>query len=86
MEPYDNPFWDFSDSGKKKSKSKKINTKNSGLPKLLRWLHVLRFAQNIFEINMHFCQWRKYSMFGARTLARTYTTDVYTDIILNEEY
>ena len=43
MKPCDNPFWDFSNGGE----SKKINTKNSGLPKLLRWSHTLRSDQHL---------------------------------------
>ena len=37
LEPYVNPFWDISYVVWKK----KMNTKNSGLPKLLRWSHAL---------------------------------------------
>jgi hypothetical protein len=42
LKPCDNPFWDFSNGGE----SKKINTKNSGLHKLLHWSHALRLDQN----------------------------------------
>ena len=44
-EPYDNHFGDFSNGGKSESK-KRLITKNSGLPKLLRWLHALCSDQN----------------------------------------
>ena len=39
-----NPFLDFSNGGKerKKKKERRLITKNSGLPKLLRWSHALR--------------------------------------------
>ena len=49
LKPYDNPFWDFSNSGEKsKNKSKKrLITKNRGLPKLLLWSHALRSDQNL---------------------------------------
>ena len=40
FEPYDNHFWDFSYGGSG------LITKNSGLPKLLHWLHALRSDQN----------------------------------------
>ena len=44
LEPYNNPFWDFNNGGESKSE-KILITKNSGLPKLLRWSHELRSNQ-----------------------------------------
>jgi hypothetical protein len=46
LKPYDNPSWGFEQRyEEKKKKKKRLITKNSGLPKLLRWSHVLRSDQ-----------------------------------------
>ena len=44
-EPYDNPLWDFSNGVKKEEI--RLFTKNSGLPKLLRWSHALFSNQKL---------------------------------------
>jgi hypothetical protein len=43
--PRTTPFWEFSNCGESKSK-KRLITKNSGLPMLLRWSHALLSDQN----------------------------------------
>ena len=42
--PYNDPFWDFSNNDEKK-KEERLITKNSGLPKFLRWSHTRRLDQ-----------------------------------------
>ena len=54
MEPYSNPFWDFNKGAESK---KRNNTKNSGLPKFLRWSHALRSDQKyVFKSSLSILQ------------------------------
>jgi hypothetical protein len=53
MEPYDYPFWENRNAGRKQKKRKKKNTKNNGLLKLL--VGCTHFAQT--KINDFFMEW-----------------------------
>jgi hypothetical protein len=50
-EPYDEPFWDFSNGEEKKSGRRK-NTENSSLPELIRRSHSLLSDQNVMELKV----------------------------------
>ena len=46
LKPYNNPFWGFEQRYQdNKITTRRLITKNSGLPKLLRWSHALRSDQ-----------------------------------------